>query len=208
MRYLDIHTHPTLQDKDTSRVNAGTTCITCGAISVGIHPWHITEEWETTMKEIKERATRECVKAIGECGIDLLKSSATPEVQEIVLRAHALLSEMVQKPLIIHCIKAYDRLISLRKEIHPTQAWIIHGFRGKPQQAEQLIKNGFYISFGEKFNANSIKATPMEKLFVESDVSCLDIHEIYQKIAEAKECPVAELAAAVIRNAEKCNLVE
>jgi TatD DNase family protein len=97
--------------------------------------------------------------------------------------------------------------MSIRKEIAPKQAWIIHGFRGKPQLAEQFIKNGFYISFGEMFNAESLKATPKEKLFIESDESKTGINEIYSRVAETLGCSVEELASTIMQNAEKVSVL-
>ena len=205
MELLDIHTHNDSADKNTAILNCA-AYIADRNISLGIHPWHITDEWEQTLRTIRENATRENVKAIGECGIDKTNATADIEIQNFLFRAHATLAEEVEKPLIIHCVKSVDEIIGIYKEIKPRQAWIIHGFRGKPQQALQLTKAGIYISFGEKHNPDSIKATPLDRMFVESDESSLPISEIYSRIAYIKECPVEDLAISVLRNAEKCNI--
>jgi TatD DNase family protein len=173
---------------------------------MGIHPWNISSDWEKQFAIIRANACKENVCAIGECGTDKLKSPANEELQQEVFRAHATLAEEAGKPLIIHCVKGFDTIIALHKEISPKQAWIIHGFRGKPQQAEQLIKNGFYISFGDKFNIDSVKATPLERLFIESDESKKNIDKIYDEIAKVKGCSIAELCAAIMHNAVKCNI--
>ena len=142
------------------------------------------------------------VVAIGECGLDMLKSPAPIELQEKIFKAHIELCEELQKPLIIHCVKAYDRLIALHKEFSPKQAWIIHGFRGKPQQAEQFTRAGLYISLGEKFNAESAKAIPLEKLFIETDESTLPITEIYSAAAAAKGMTTGQLAQQIAINVQ------
>jgi TatD DNase family protein len=118
-----------------------------------------------------------------------------------------MLAEEVKKPLIIHCVKGLDEIIAMHKETVPQQAWIIHGFRGKPQQAEQLVKAGFYLSFGERFNVESLKATPLERLFVESDESNFGIYEIYRRISQTKGYSIEELAMTVRKNAANCNII-
>lgn len=206
MKLFDLHSHNICGSPTTSIFNCK-EYIGNRRISVGIHPWDIDNSWRELFSVIKEYAHKENVCAIGECGIDKLKSTATIEQQLEVFKAHALLAEEVNKPLIIHCVKGTDEIVALHKDIAPEQAWIIHGFRGKPQQAEQLTKNGFYISFGNRFNNDSLKATPLDKLFVESDDSNTAINEIYQNIATAKGYTIEELALAVIKNAEKISIL-
>lgn len=200
MSFIDIHTHNSTPAEHTI-YNCGTSYTADRSISVGIHPWHINDNWKSEFTAIAEYAKADNVVAIGECGLDTLKSPATIELQEEILKAHILLAEELQKPLIIHCVKAYDRLIALHKEQKPQQAWILHGFRGKPQQAEQLIRAGLYISLGEKFNPESAKVIPMEKLFIESDESNAAIADIYTAIAVAKDTPCKELAQQIMANA-------
>lgn len=199
MTFTDIHSH-TLQKAENSIYNCTTGYIAGRNISIGIHPWNITEEWRSEFQTIAAVADAENVLAIGECGLDTIKSPAPLATQEEILLAHATLAEELKKPLIIHCVKAYDRLIALHKELKPQQAWIIHGFRGKPALAAQLIKAGFHISLGEKFNAESAKSIPIEKLFIESDESRLPIADIYAAVAAAKGVTVEELAKQITEN--------
>ena len=205
MDFFDIHTHNKECDSRSSILNSS-EYITGRRISMGIHPWNISSDWEKQFAIIRANACKENVCAIGECGTDKLKSPANEELQQEVFKAHALLAEEVSKPLIIHCVKGFDTIIALHKEISPKQAWIIHGFRGKPQQAEQIIKNGFYISFGDKFNIDSVKATPLERLFIESDESQKSIDKIYDEIAKVKGFSIAELCTTIMHNAVKCNI--
>jgi TatD DNase family protein len=85
--------------------------------------------------------------------------------------------------------------MNLHKALNPKQSWIIHGFRGKPEMASQLTKAGMFISFGEKFNPESVQAIPVDRILVESDESAMPLAEIYLAIATAKGCEVRELVA-------------
>ncbi len=201
MRLIDIHTHNCMADTADAIYDSGENYYADKRISTGIHPWHIASDWENSFATISQIAHTDNVLAIGECGLDTLKSPVTLELQEIVFRAHVQLSESVCKPLIIHCVKAYDRLIALHKELAPGQAWILHGFRGKPQQAAQLIKEGYYISLGEKFNPESARVIPADRLFIESDESTRPIADIYATIATAKGMETEQLASQIRINA-------
>ena len=91
------------------------------------------------------------------------------ELQLTVFKAQVRLSEEYGLPLIIHCVKAMDELLGSEKEFRPQQAWIWHGFRGKPEQAMQLLKKGFYLSFGEYYPDETMQIVPDERLFLETD---------------------------------------
>ena len=205
MTLIDIHTHN--NTAGNSIFNSGTLYLADKKISVGIHPWHINAEWKNKLATIVGFAEKGNVVAIGECGIDILKSPAPVELQEEIFKAHILLAEELRKPLIIHCVKAYDRLVALRNELKPQQAWIVHGFRGKPQQTEQLIKAGFYISLGEKFNPDSARIIPADSLFIESDESSAAIADIYAAVACAKGAYIEALAVQTEQNAAKCGII-
>ena len=200
MTFIDIHTHNNTPG-DRAIFNSGTIYLAGRSISVGIHPWYINENWKSELATIAGWAKATNVVAIGECGLDTLKSPAPAELQEEIFKAHTQLAEELHKPLIIHCVKAYDRLLALHKEMKPQQPWILHGFRGKPQLAKQLARAGLYISLGEQFNPDSAKAIPMEKLFIETDESRLHITDIYATVAAAKGITAEQLALQIAANA-------
>ena len=199
MEFFDLHTHNETADSRYSILNSN-RAIEERYTSVGLHPWDITEDWGKEFLRITELAKSRNVIAIGECGIDKLKSTADIITQITVFQAHARLSEETRKPLIIHCVKGIDEITRLYKELNPTQAWIIHGFRGKPQQAQQITACGLHISFGDHFNAESIKATPLDRMFIESDESTLPIADIYSAIAKAKGMEVEALQQSISAN--------
>ena len=203
MEYPDIHTHRRREGAHPAILNTQGEPAE-GAISIGLHPWDVNNDWKERFTVIEELAKAQNVVAIGECGIDKVRSAAIPEIQEEAFRAHIALSESLQKPLIIHCVKAYDTIIALHKETKPRQAWIIHAFRGKPQQATQLTKAGLYLSLGEHFNEESARSIPADRLFIESDDSETPIENIYSSIASARGCSVEELIHTVHENLARC----
>ena len=168
--------------------------------SVGIHPWHLTLEnsesqWEALRQSVKDKR----IIAIGECGLDKLQGPSL-ELQTSLFKQEATLAEECSLPLIIHCVKAFNELIQLKKEISPRQPWIIHGFRGKLPLAADCIRHGFYLSIGSRFQADALKAIPLDHLFIETDESEESIGSIYQRIAETKGISLQELTEAINKN--------
>ncbi len=169
-----------------------------GLFSVGFHPWELgatgpsAEEWEV-FERIAERPE---VVAIGECGLDLLKGPVLA-VQMNAFKRQAETASRLGKPLIIHCVKGYEQVMALKKELKPEVAWIIHGFRGKASVARMLVKAGFYLSIGEKFNPDALTEIPRDRLLVETDESELPIEEILTRVAEALGEDPAELSKTI-----------
>ena len=164
--------------------------------SVGIHPWHADAFSEDMISKLEVWAKDERFIAVGECGLDK-NSNTNFEKQLSIFEAQIAISEKLKKPLIIHCVGYFNELFTLKKKWNPSQLWIIHGFRGKPELAAQALKSGCTLSYGKHFNAESVRLTPTDKLFVETDDSKLDISDIYQSIAILKACKIEDLSAGM-----------
>lgn len=163
----DIHTHNPEATDAIINLAQGEEPSRPGAIySVGWHPW-----WPlpADMEWVERMARHPQVSMIGECGIDLLRGQGSEAEQIALLRRHALLAEEVDKPLLLHCVRAWHQIMALRREMRPKQPWIIHGFRGKPELARQLLDAGFHISLGAKFNPDTEKIIPPDRLLRETD---------------------------------------
>lgn len=139
--------------------------------------------------------------AIGECGLDV-NAKASPEVQNRLLRAQLQLATHWQLPVILHCVKCLDLLIALRKEMKPHEAWIMHGFRGKPQQLQSLLQAGYYVSFGFHFNPHSLLACPTERLLLETDDDERPVRLLYEEVASMKGMSKEKLAESMKNNFE------
>ncbi len=152
--------------------------------SVGFHPWNLPaggpsdEDWEIFLRE----SGRRDVAAIGECGLDLLKGPVMAVQMNVFARQAQRASEL-GKPVLIHCVKAWQQIIGLKKELNPVTPWAIHGFRGKPGVARMLAGAGFWVSFGEKFNPDSLHEIPADRLLCETDESGMPIEEIARRIS-------------------------
>lgn len=207
MHYFDIHTHriPLHPSQAIVSIDASALPLDGKAVhaSIGIHPWYLTETnagnlWETLKSSIKDQR----IVAIGEAGLDKLKG---PDMtfQTPVFRQEITLAESANLPMVIHCVRAFNELIQIKKESKPKQPWIIHGFRGKPSIAQELLKHGFWLSFGSHYQEESLKITPLNRMFVETDESEESIGSIYQRIAETKGISLEELVEAINKNVQE-----
>lgn len=171
--------------------------------SVGIHPWHIGDDWQQQVEQLNEAAQHRLVVAIGETGLDSLKG-APFDVQEQVMQAHIDIAAATGKPLIIHCVRTSQQILKLWRdnpEAHNV-AWIIHGFRGNENVARQLLDAGFYLSYGSKHNAEALAITPLDHLLVETDDEpSTGIAQVLKDVAKAKQCSPRSLRKQVRRTA-------
>ena len=204
--FLNIHTHSSVHpDTEILSLSPASLLGNQEAIyaSVGIHPWEVTEAnadalWEALQKAVEYKR----VVAIGECGIDKLKGPSL-DLQIALFKKEAMLAEAHSIPLVIHCVKAFNELILLKKEIRPLQPWIIHGFRGKLSLAKDCIRHGFYFSVGAHFQEDALKAIPSDRLFIETDEADKSIEDIYQNIAQVRGMELEELKECINKNVKE-----
>ena len=169
-------------------------------LSVGIHPWYLREEdYPLQQAWIQEMLNDSRVLALGEGGLDKLCTTSM-SLQEQAFRWLIECAETHHLPLVIHCVKCTAEILRLKKEYKPTMPWIIHGFRGKPQQAAEYLRHGLYLSFGERYSVDAMKEMPLDRFFLETDESSIDIQEIYRQAALIKEIPLKTLEDSVFEN--------
>ena len=105
---------------------------------------------------------------------------------------------------VLHCVRAFEDIMKIIGG-HQLEAVIFHGFIGSVEQAQRAIKQGYYLSFGDRsFRSHktieALRSTPLSHIFVESDESTMPIEEIYSKIAELRGIEVGELLKATEAN--------
>lgn len=172
--------------------------------SIGIHPKDIdVNNLDNQFKWMRNMISENCF-AIGECGLDSFVETDQKIQEEVFLRQIRFANE-VKKPIIIHCVRKFYEVISFKKYAeHPM---IIHGFNKKERIAEDLLKNNFYLSFGKAvlYNLslqNTLKITPLDKIFLETDNDDFSIEELYEKVSEIKGISLENLNKQISENLE------
>ena len=175
----DFHTHNLLAPPGTAIVNLPEEWTLRpdlfrpqpGALySAGIHPWWpVDAERTRRMVDALPRVLEHPqVVRVGECGLDKL-CGAPLQTQIEVFEAQAAMAEAFGLPMTLHIVRAFDVLLRLKKQLRPTVRWTVHGFRGGPALAQQLLEAGLDLSFGLRFNAAAYDLTPAERRWRETD---------------------------------------
>jgi TatD DNase family protein len=208
MKYFNLHTHQFSNQPDVMElVNQYPQEFDAEIpfYSIGIHPLYIDENrLESDYQIVEEKlALPECL-ALGECGLD--KRSETPfELQQSVFERQLAFAEKHQKPVVIHCVAAFQELIEIKKRLKISVPMIVHGFSKKIELAKQLIDNGFYVSFGKNLLRNPelesvFKSIPNDKFLLETDMVEEGIRAVYALAAKYKKLELSELQEIVNNN--------
>ena len=209
--YLDFHTHSMRHAGredvlEIVSVHLGKDKKQRKYFTVGLHPWW-TEQPVTTGQraELEKLLVSPHCLAMGEMGLDKLKGPAMDQQMDI-LRSQLQIADELNKPVIIHCVRATDQLIIIRKEFPGIKKWCIHGYGRHATLGKQLIDQGFYLSLmpglpPAKYIA-LFSALPHDRLFLETDsMPGKDIVEIYAAIAECTGLEIPHLCRQMNSNA-------
>jgi TatD DNase family protein len=183
--FVNIHTH---------QVSEGGTVIQSlferfelvqqnGLYSIGLHPCYLSK---AGFNELLQWAAHEQVVAVGECGLDKICNTDV-ELQQQLFAKQIQLANELNKPLIIHCVKAWDEVLKLLQQC--TVPVVFHGFNKSKELALQLIAKGYYISFGKALQQERVQkviaAIPAERILLETDIAELPIKTIYELAVRA-----------------------
>lgn len=142
----------------------------------GIHPWHAhTAEagWQDRLASLLDKHPQA---TIGECGLDQWISEPPMEIQRPVFIAQLRLARMLDRPLTIHCLKAWGALFEAFAEAPPPSRFLMHSFGGSIETARRLIPLGAYFSFSGHFLhprksavLDVIRQLPPDRILLETD---------------------------------------
>lgn len=196
-RITDIHTHHAAPQPEAVVCSSPELFapVEGQLYSIGIHPWDIPQDiskvdWEKFLA----LCSHPQVCAIGECGIDKAKGGPL-FLQMQVLKQQIEISERLKKPLVIHDVKAHDIIIGMKKEFRPSQKWVVHGFNGKPSVAKMLIDAGIWLSFGPRFNPDSVKSVPEMMMLAETDDSDATIRDVISSLSVIRGTDISDTIA-------------
>ena len=210
--FINIHSHQFNENDDNICIvdwytSAIENKVKLSLFSAGIHPWYIdTLNLEMQLQQLKEVVVKPNCKAIGECGLDKLKG---PEMslQIELFEKQIGLAIQLQKPLIVHCVQAFDVLFAIIKKYQNKATFVIHGFNQNEQIAKQLIKLGAYLSFGNALlNVKNERLkyifaqTATHQIFIENDDAACQVELIYEAAAGIKKCDVNMMKEIIFAN--------
>ncbi|MEO5714947.1 MAG: TatD family hydrolase [Luteolibacter sp.] len=196
----------------------------------GIHPWHAHTArpgWQEKLRTLLENHPQA---SIGECGLDTWVSQSTLDIQLPIFLDQLRLAREFDRPVTIHCLKAWGALFDAFSEAPPPPRFLMHSFGGSIETARRLIPLGAYFSFSGHFLhprksavIEVFRQIPPDRLLLETDAPDMlpppeiithplpenqnhpaNLPAIGRALAEALEMTSEALAALTRENAKRC----
>jgi TatD DNase family protein len=146
--------------------------------SAGVHPWSAPMWTAEALQGLSALFRQKEIVAVGEIGLDK-GCGVSFEDQMLLFQRQLSFANQFEKPVILHIVGATQELLAIRKRYPKVPAWILHGFRLKPEVLAAYVKNDFYVSFGAQLNLASMKHCPLDRLFLETDDGKWSLQEVY-----------------------------
>lgn len=217
LELLDCHTHShevnglAIRSLTYEEWSGGVTIQEGQLYSIGLHPWSLplAERLTDLIDQMRSLlASVPQIVAVGECGIDKVRSNASLAEQRTWLEAQIRLACQLHRPILLHTVRAWSETIEIRRELaqefDPLPPMVLHGFRAKGEVARMMLRQGFAFSFGRHYDPAALRlAYEAHALLVETDelpqglTHQEALAETYTHLAEALAIPPEALAECV-----------
>jgi len=140
----------------------------------GLHPWYAGEApagWLETLEGFLDSVPS----GVGEAGLD--GAALGRAAQEEALRRQLALARSRNRPLMLHCVRAFGRLLELLSAEGPPRAgFLLHAYRGPAGLVERFVRLNAYLSFSASCldesrprSVQALRAVPADRLLLETD---------------------------------------
>lgn len=214
---LDCHTHShevnglAIRSLTYEEWSGGVTIGEGQLYSIGLHPWSLPLAERLTDLTDQMRsllASTPQIVAVGECGIDKVRSNASLAEQRTWLEAQMRLACQLHRPILLHTVRAWSETIEIRRELaqefDQLPPMVLHGFRARGEVAQMMLHQGFALSFGRHYDLAALQlAYEANALLVETDELPQELThqkalaEIYTRLATALAITPEALAESV-----------
>ena len=180
---LDCHTHShevnglAIRSLTYEEWSGGVTIQEGQLYSIGLHPWSLplAERLSDLIDQMRSLlASTPQIVAVGECGIDKVRSNASLAEQRTWLEAQIRLACQLHRPILLHTVRAWSETIEIRRELaqefDQLPPMVLHGFRARGEVAQMMLHQGFALSFGRHYDLAALQlAYEANALLVETD---------------------------------------
>ena len=191
---------------------------------VGLHPEEVRADWREQLSAIKSMLNSQMsiVNCIGEVGLDYYWSREFEQEQLEAFEEQVKWSVETRLPLMIHCRKAQNELVSIIKRYaRDLPGGVFHCFTGNEQEARELLQfDRFVLGIGgvltfKKSHLPEVlpKVVPLDRIVIETDAPYMapvpmrgqrnePAYTLYvlRKLAESYNVSEADIAAATNAN--------
>lgn len=152
----------------------------CTCIELASNSSTTAINWEAKLEEMLQKNS---FAGVGECGLDkAIKKQVTMNDQEIILRRHLEIARKYNRPVTIHCVNAWGKLLEILQDhftncdCHDSRnSVILHSCNSLPNDLVKpfIALDKVYFSFSCKqlgeTQRNLLLNIPIDKLLVETD---------------------------------------
>ncbi|MDW7694149.1 TatD family hydrolase [Flammeovirgaceae bacterium SG7u.111] len=190
---------------------------------MGLHPCSVGKDFEKELYLVEDWLGKKDFLAVGEMGLDLYWDKTFFEQQKEAFRVQAGLAKKHKLPLVIHTRDSMEESIELLEELADENlTGVVHCFTGSVEDAERIIKTGFYLGIGGVSTFKNggldkvLPAISLNHLLLETDSPYLApiphrgkrnepsyIQHIAKRIAEIKKVSLEEVAQKTRENTVK-----
>ena len=190
---------------------------------MGLHPCSVKENYEEELRIVEEHLNQRSFRAIGETGLDYYWDLTHKEQQIEAFEQQIRWAKEYAVPVVIHSRNSIDDCIALIEKHHDARlSGVFHCFSGTVEQAERIMKLGFYMGIGgvityKKSGLSQVVAKiPMDYVVLETDAPYLTpvpfrgkrnessyLRYIAEAVAQAKGLTLQEVDETTTLNAQK-----
>lgn len=200
---------------DWNAVRAASAAWPGSVAAFGLHPWRAAaapSDWPELLASFLEADPGAW---LGEAGLDGLRPGAPPpSAQDAVLRRQLRLAARLDRPVNLHCVKAWEALIAALDAEYLKSGprdFIVHSFGGPHQYIEPLARRGAFFTIGplsarreSRKQRDRARLLPEDRLLLESDAFLApgrdadgDLRAVLAWLADARRVDAAVLAERI-----------
>lgn len=143
---------------------------------IGLHPEEVKADFREVLQEMKKRITPRFI-AIGEVGLDYYWSREFEKEQLEAFEEQVRWSVEYQLPLMIHCRKGQQEMVSLLKRYEKElPGGVFHCFTGNEKEAAELLRFdkfvlgiGGVLTFKKSHLPEVLPSIPLSRIVLETD---------------------------------------
>lgn len=190
---------------------------------MGLHPCYVKSNYKEELAIIENELRSGKYIAVGEIGMDKYWELDFIREQEIALKHQLILAHELDLPVALHTRNANQEVLAIIQELQlEGLRGVFHCFSGTIEEAETMIKLGFYLGIGGVVTYKNggldkiLKDISIDYLVLETDGPYLSPHPhrgkrnqpafinyVAEKIAEIKNISKKDVADITSANAKK-----
>jgi TatD DNase family protein len=189
--------------------------------TVGVHPHDAKTVTSRVLGELEDLAAAPTVVAVGEIGLDYYRDLSPRDVQRSAFVEQLDLARRLGLPVVLHDRESSGDLVAILRAAGGPLRGVVHSFLGDRELAETFLDLGLYLGVGGPLTypknvalREAVASIPLDRILIETDCPYLTpvphrgrrnepsyVRFVAEAIAELREVPVDEVAAATVENA-------